>query len=61
MQNIGHCKHANVQYTFQRKEQRRALCMCVQIKKESFEQVDTEQRNIFNVSGWTSSVITSAL
>lgn len=37
------------------------VCVCVQIKKESFEQVDTEQRNIFNVSGWTSSVITSAL
>ena len=34
--------------------------VCVQIKKGSFDLMETEHLHIFSVSGWITSVVTSA-
>lgn len=54
------CIHTNVQVQIS-KTSTQPRTVCVQIKKkESFELVETEHLYIFNVSGWTTSVVTSA-
>ncbi len=53
------CIHTNVQVQIS-KTSTQPRTVCVQIRKESFELVETENLYIFNVSGWTTSVVTSA-